>query len=350
MRATRADARLSRDDIESAVRAATLAPSVLNIQPWRFVASERCIEIHLDRSRGLPEVDPVGRALTISCGAALFNLELAIAVLNRRPEVRVFAGRSAHATMLATVTPGDQLPPTADERRMHDAIRHRRTTRTPYLNEPLPPELVVRLEDGDTSRATVFRILDQAAANAVADVVREADTALCADLALRAEVARWITTGSSAVDGVPQSALGPLAREPGSLVRDFAMGAEIRGRRSADFEGSPTVGVLFTRHDDPGAWLAAGQRLERVWLEATAAGAAISLMSQPMEVLVVRCLLERACARALARHPAGAQPLPLRQGREEKPLWPQMVLRMGVSRGHASPTPRRPLNDVLTFV
>ncbi|HEX8385847.1 MAG TPA: nitroreductase family protein, partial [Rubricoccaceae bacterium] len=58
------------------VRYAVLAPSARNTQPWRFHVAGNTLELWADRTRGLPVVDPAGRELTISCGAALYHLRL----------------------------------------------------------------------------------------------------------------------------------------------------------------------------------------------------------------------------------------------------------------------------------
>ena len=53
------------------VTAATLAPSVLNCQPWRFHAYDEVIDLHVDRDRQPAALDPQGREVMISMGAAL---------------------------------------------------------------------------------------------------------------------------------------------------------------------------------------------------------------------------------------------------------------------------------------
>ena len=58
------------------VAGALRAPSVHNTQPWRWHATSRTLELHADRSRGLPATDPEGRNLVISCGAALHHAQV----------------------------------------------------------------------------------------------------------------------------------------------------------------------------------------------------------------------------------------------------------------------------------
>jgi hypothetical protein len=55
-----------------AVERASLAPSVHNTQPWRFVVRPTVLELHADSDRQLRALDPTGRQLVISCGCALF--------------------------------------------------------------------------------------------------------------------------------------------------------------------------------------------------------------------------------------------------------------------------------------
>jgi hypothetical protein len=174
-------------------------------------------------------------------------------------------------------------------------------------------------------------------------VVHEADLAQRADPEVRAEVRRWTRRGTASVDGIPENALGPTPRDPRGLVRDFAMGERVEGRASADFAWSPQLAVLLTADDDQEAWLRAGQALEAVWLELTASGWGVSLLTQPLEVSILRWL-----ARPLTA------PVPRdRRDRPDQPdvraAWPQVILRIGRETGWTPPTPRRPLGDVLRF-
>ena len=60
------------------IATACRAPSVHNTQPWRFKDDPGCrIGSYADQRRKL-HVDPVGREMLISCGAALFGLRLAV--------------------------------------------------------------------------------------------------------------------------------------------------------------------------------------------------------------------------------------------------------------------------------
>lgn len=339
---------LSRDAITSAVRDATLAPSVLNIQPWQFVVRRGVIEVHRDPKRILRAVDPYHRAMTISCGAALFNLRLALIEQGRRPDVELLP-EGPRSLMMARVTPTYPIDAShsGSRRRLYAALAARRTSRVPFVDEPLPPETVIRLEEAAAAESASFRILSADMALDVSDLVHEADRAQRSDAELFSEIRRWVDRGPDALDGIPRDSLGPTAADPGGLVRDFAMGSPVAGRPSVDFECHPTLGIFLTRDDDSRAWLQAGQALERVWLEATVTGLAVSLMTQPLEVSILRWL-----ARPLtARSPRPPDDLRDVGGdTSARPFWPQVLLRIGVASSHTPPTPRRQLSDVLTFV
>src|SRR6478609_2078153 len=85
---------LDQHDREVLLTSATRAPSLHNTQPWAFTVQPRRILVHADPARQLPESDPTGRSLLISCGAALFNLRVAAAHLGMHPRVRVLPDSS----------------------------------------------------------------------------------------------------------------------------------------------------------------------------------------------------------------------------------------------------------------
>src|SRR5690348_14755011 len=80
---------LDRAAVEAAVGAAVLAPSMLNSQPWRFRLGAEHVDVLVDPARRLPVSDATGWASRVGCGAALFNLRLALAVGGAPAVVRV---------------------------------------------------------------------------------------------------------------------------------------------------------------------------------------------------------------------------------------------------------------------
>ena len=57
------------------------APSVHNTQPWAWRLRPDGVDLYADHQRRLSVADPVGRELTISCGAALHHFQVAARAL-----------------------------------------------------------------------------------------------------------------------------------------------------------------------------------------------------------------------------------------------------------------------------
>ena len=93
--------------------AATAAPSLHNSQPWRFIVSGAQIDLYADPGRQLREVDPTGRQLLISCGAALFNLRLAAGHLGLEPKVRVLPDPTQPTLVARATISGHRMAPGA---------------------------------------------------------------------------------------------------------------------------------------------------------------------------------------------------------------------------------------------
>ncbi|MEV3985985.1 hypothetical protein [Nonomuraea sp. NPDC049758] len=268
----------SHAGVRRIVAAAGAAPSVHNTQPWRFRRlDDTTMELYADLDRLLAVTDPLGRGLGISCGAALFNLRLAVRMTGHDPGVLPLPDPGGRPELLATVraTPGG--PPTPDERLLHDMIPHRRTNRFPFERRPLPRDVLLDLVNAAHDEDATLLLVKGGTARRVLDMVALADDTLTADAAYRAELARWTRT-EGGPDGVPAHAFGPRPRSGELPMRGFG-GGEV-----ADFEAEPQLVALFTQGDGPHDWLRAGQALQRVLLTATAHGVAASMFSQPLDL------------------------------------------------------------------
>jgi len=107
---------------------AILAPSTHNTQPWLFKIRGDALVLYADRSRALPVVDPASRALTISCGAALFHLRITLRHFGYKGMVETFPN-PIDKDWLARVYVGERWHTTAEEHRLFQAIAKRRTNR-----------------------------------------------------------------------------------------------------------------------------------------------------------------------------------------------------------------------------
>jgi nitroreductase len=302
------------------------APSVHNTQPWRIALHADRLELSADHSRQLPVLDPVGRALALSVGAALFNVRVAVAAagsaarVDRLPDP---AGPGLMAVVRLVDGPAD--PGLAA---LAPAVRRRRTNRRRFAAERVPEDVLRLLVAAAAAEGTALvPVVRDEHVRLLARLTRQADGIQNADPAYRAELRRWTTRDPRAGDGVPASVV-PRAdgrRHDGLPVRDVdTTGA---GRLPADTDPgtAQTLVVLATARDDPLAWLRCGEALERVLLELTARGWVAGPLTQAVEVPVTRTQLRSALT------------------------WdahPQTVLRIGRAPD-TSPTPRRPRRTVV---
>jgi len=315
------------DKLGFCVRYATLAPSSHNAQPWFFALRSEGIDLYADRLRALPVVDPEDRELTISCGAALETLRIAMARFGMRHETDLVPD-ARNPDHLARVRVSHLGPATADP--LFDAIPQRRTNRVAYRTDAVPREVVLALESEPRADGVWFHkvpSLDDRLA--VADLVEEADRLQMRDPRFRRELAAWVHPNRTAArDGMPGYAfgLGDAASTLGPLVlRTFDLG-ERQAATDRDIAlKSPLLGVIGTDADGVRPWLETGVALARVLLRATALGLATAFLNQPVEVDELRPRL----ATAIDRNGL-----------------PQLLLRFGYAEA-ARPSPRRALADVL---
>jgi nitroreductase len=313
--------------VEECVRAATLAPSIYNSQPWRFRAREGRIDVLADRVRALPAIDPDGREMHISLGAAVFNIEVVLTARGSVPEVALLPD-SGDPDLVASVSSGGAFSPTLHDVVLVSALTRRRTVRKPYDNQPLDQVLVDSLAAAARPEGADFPVLDSPDAEALLALVRTADHHLRSEPGYRAELASWTSDDAKRQDGVLPESFGSPSVNDAIPLRDFGAYQPWHRQSAEQYEERPTIAVLSTAGDTPEDWLRAGLALERVLLEATIAGLSASFLTQPLEVAHLRGLYDE-------RRPHAAT---------------QMVFRLGYARrGDAVTSPRIPVGDVLDY-
>ncbi|WP_257581836.1 nitroreductase family protein [Streptomyces sp. TLI_146] len=314
------------------MRDATTAPSLHNAQPWAFVfrPADDVLELHADPGRDLPYADPNGRALHISCGAALFTLRVAIAHRGREPEVLLLPD-PARPGLLAVVRMLRTPHADADLDGLYPAVHRRHTSRHPFADTRVPQEVWDALTEAARAEGAELVVPGPWHVQSVLGLSEEARWYDAEDRDRAAELERWTRPGKDTsdrpVDGVPEYAFGPRQRVGGAVVRDFWAGRIVADGGTADFEAAPQLALLGTADDTPVAWLRSGQALQRVLLLATCHDLAAGLSSQA---------LERGELRWAARDPISAM------------QHVQMVLRLGYGPMGAR-SPRRAVRDVLTI-
>ena len=335
-------------------RAVDSAPSIFNQRPWelRLAADDR-VELYTAANEDLGGRLP--REVVISCGAALYNLRLAIKVAGRSPSVWLLPGLDPESGLLTTVAaertllasvevmPGRAAPPTDAEQELYEALWLRRTDRGPYRNLPVPLPILVEMEGAAAHEHGWLRTLPRAESRRL----------------MRAAVQASAEIGTTLSDlrRVPSAAYGPSSadeKEPPTRPDFWLPGTVER------FERHPQLMALSTDDDRPLDWLRAGEALQHALLTGTrysmsvpggrSAGYRMQLRYGPLDVHRIRPRPAVPAGYAveasfltpsleLADLRGGARSWPWRSNYTEVP---QMVLRVGyapVRRGTGPVTP-----------
>ncbi|WP_280339418.1 Acg family FMN-binding oxidoreductase [Nocardia neocaledoniensis] len=308
--------------VKAALTLAGRAPSVHNIQPWRWRIADHSIHLYLDRQRALPATDPDQRDTVISCGAALHHLTVALAamgwaaVIHRVPD-------PADPDHLAAVTLVPHRPAPLDIE-MSKAISVRRTDRRHYTSWPIPAGYLGLFTERAAAQGAVVRRIDDR--ESVRSAARAASGIHAGDEAYRFELAMWSGRHGS-VDGVPaRNTLSP--RLDDDLPARLFAGAEYTD--PAEEPDHADLLVIGTSGDDRVSRLRAGEAISSILLTATGVGLATCLLTEPLEIPAQRVRIRRRLLDDIA--------------------YPQAILRVGwapTSAGKPPETPRRPLTELL---
>jgi nitroreductase len=309
--------------LEKLISAAVAAPSIHNTQPWRYRLDPdtSTLEVRAAPERGLRHIDPLGRALHVSVGAALFNLRVAVAHFGWEPVLRLLP-HPGEPDLLASVRLAGPAGTCRHRPDLYDVLWRRHTSRFPLSGRRLPAALLAELTEAAQAEGTSLSLPDPEETRRLLRVTAAAERRNADDPDRRAETRGWIREGAS--DGLTASAVGPQDATGRLPVRDFSGLRPAEGLPMATFESRPLIAVLTTVHDRRADWLRAGQALEQVLLVATAHSARASLLHQALEWPDLRGALNDA-----------------RSG----PAHVQMLIRLGY--GPAGPaTPRRPAREL----
>ncbi len=315
---------------------AILAPSNRNTQPWLWRITEDGLELYADTSRSLPKVDPQGRELFIACGAALFNLRVALRHLNCEFETHLLPAPNA-PDLLARVpitfpTSPDYYSGSAGMDAIENAslfadITRRHTHRGDFTERAPDAELHIQLKEAAREEGALLRFVEADERERVAELVKRATIFQASDPWLRHEWEKWIRSApETRKDGLQRESLGMGADEKPSDYDSFV------GRAARDREAvgaAPTLILLETEGDAPGDWLNAGAALQHVLLLARAHDVFASYFNQVIEVTDVWRTLRNQLG--LLCHP-------------------QLLFRLGfpVAPDAVFASPRRPVEEVVT--
>lgn len=291
------------DPMLRAISWAILAPSSHNTQPWRVdLGREGQIRLHVDRSRLLPQADPIGRHILASQGAFLELLEMALAQQGIGYSTRLFP-EGAFAPDAIDERPVAQIELNGAGAMRADplftAVTARVTNKRTWDDRPLPAgarEAVLR--QSDRHGAQLRWVAEPQRRAVLAEICGEAMAVETSSRARNRELAEWFRFSreerEQKRDGISvrQNGINGIARwfvESFFLSRKGAVDPEgsfaKRGTEQAREQAeSAQAFVLFATATDTRAdQVNAGRALLRMHLAATAAGVAVHPMNQALQ-------------------------------------------------------------------
>ncbi len=310
--------------IRTVLALASRAPSVHNTQPWRWLVGPGSLHLYSDVSRQLPNTDPDGRDLILSCGAALNHCIVALAAVGWQAKVTRLPN-PAEPNHLAAIELSRSTADSLDIT-LAAAIPRRRTDRRYYSSWTVPVEdialmaaraarigvAVCQVDDiGKLHKIVAESVWDHMTHDYLTELTEWSG--------------RYASEAGVPARNTPKS--DPRAKIPG---RYFAGPALAMPPGSSPADDNAVLLALGTRRDDRVAQLRAGEATSLVLLTATALGLASCPVTEP---------LESAETRAAVRSEIFGDS-----------SYPQMLLRVGWAPINADPlpaTPRRDLGEIV---
>lgn len=328
------------------VRAAILAASPHNTQPWLFQLTENSIGLFADTNRNIGAIDPYLREMYIGVGCALENLLLAANARGYSYQLKLMPNTSdaSHvAEIKLTSSP-------ASVSKLYEAIPHRHTNRGPHDKQhKISRETLKTLESlsSDIPEITVVWLTTETERRKFSDLNAQATAALIADEEQSKASYNW---GRMKWDEVQRY-------RDGVTIDSFPISATFRAvtkilpflsRETADkyfldamkvlYDTTDTFGVIVVRSSRDNAQRAQGGRIwQRMHLWGTTQGLAMAPVNQIPE------RIDR--EDSIGSNPYFGQKL--QELIADQNWQPLMPFRVGYPTIEALASPRRSVKDML---
>jgi nitroreductase len=336
------------------VRAAILAASPHNTQPWLFKVTNSSIELYIDRKRNVGALDPFLREEHIGMGCALENLMLAAAAQGYQATATLLPGKlgpipaESKPELLARV---DLVSGKQEETDLYDTIPRRHTNRSAYDPEkPIPSQFVDTLSRlaGEEPDVKLFLFTAEADRKKIVEISSAANAEIYSDPDVERGSDQWVRTNWSEVqkfrDGLSIDAFGlaPIATGvakmmPAWLLKRVASRSKANGYSDLMLT-APLIGIIAV-HDryDREHSLRAGRIWQRAHLLATARGLGGRPCNESVEMIDHEKALGKAALRARL----------LGEVLGDATWQPTFVFYMGYPKLLAHPSPRRSIESVI---
>jgi nitroreductase len=344
----------SNEGTPALVRAAILAASPHNTQPWLFKVTNSLIELYIDTRRNVGALDPYLREEHIGMGCALENLMLAAAANGYHATLTLLPGRlgpipaEPKPELLARV---DLAAADREESELYDSIPRRHTNRSAYRPEkPIPPQFVdtlSRLTSNEPS-VKIFLFTEEAERKRIVEISSAANDEIYSDPEVKRGSERWIRIHRSSVQtfrdgltidaaGLPPIATGIAKIMPSWMLR-WAASRSPKNGYSNLMLSAPLIGIIAVpdRYDREDC-LRAGRIWQRAHLLATARGLAARPCNEAVEMIDHEKTLGKQARRAgLLSDVIG-----------DAAWQPTFIFYMGYPTWPARASPRRPIESVV---
>jgi nitroreductase len=345
----------TKDGPLALVRAAILAASPHNTQPWLFKVTDSSIDLYLDCRRYPGALDPYLREEHIGMGCALENLMLAAPPNGYAASATLLPGKltqSAAYPDQELVAQVALAPGQKQQSELYDAIPYRHTNRNAYQLNPVPPDFVeeIRRLVSDETDVKVFVFTTEEDRNRIVDMISKANDIVYADPQVQLGSERWVRTEWSDVqkfrDGLildefgqsPLTVAGVKFMPPQGLR--FALKHNLLPKFSYQdlLRATPLFGAIAVRDRyDREQCLRAGRNWQRIHLLTTARRLAGRPVNEAVELVDHQ--------RSLNQEPQAMADLSALIG--ENRWQPTFMFRLGYPVRQVAPSPRRSVNDVL---
>ncbi len=337
------------------VRAAILAASPHNTQPWLFKVTNSWIELYIDTQRNVGALDPYLREEHIGMGCALENLMLAAPANGYQATLTLAPGKlgpiPAEGT-LKLVARVDLASGNREENELYNAIPRRHTNRSAYIpQKAIPPEFIdaVNRLTGDEPGVKMFLFAAEADRKKIVEISSAANDEIYSDPAVKRASDRWIRINWGAVqklrDGLTLDAAGlppiatAIAKTMPLWILKWAASRAATGEYSDLMLSAPLIGIITVpdRYDQENC-LRAGRIWQRTHLLATARGLAGRPCNEAVEMIDHEEAHEKPALRAAL----------LREILGDRAWQPTFVFYMGYPTLTARASPRRPIASVVS--
>jgi hypothetical protein len=331
--------------LHSAVRAATLAASPHNTQPWLFRVSKHQIELFADASRNLGTIDPLLREQHIGTGSALENLLLAAQNAGFGVSRLAYDDQTG-SQLIASVGIYSCAP---REPMLSKAIAHRHTNRGLYqANRVIPANLIDEMSRLNTEAGAIRVRFWTESSGRIRDLMIAAAEAVVADREQSRDSAKWFRGSRAEIelhrDGTTIEAQGfsPLMTVFAKMLPEpsdsFADQVFLANTRRVYCGPGVLFGTIVVK--EPGSKcvrVRVGRLWQRMHLWATTQGIAMQPLNQ---------IHERIDREATSLTPARFTN-ELRSLIEDAGWQGIFSFRMGYPTRHAKPSPRRDVTQCL---